>query len=50
MSDQALAGPPLAVRAFGVPHRGDAFKAWVAANDQRHHELMKEAGFLAPGK
>ena len=29
---------------------GDAFKTWVAANDQRHHELMKEAGFLAPGK
>jgi putative tricarboxylic transport membrane protein len=29
---------------------GDVFKTWVAANDQRHYDLMKEAGFLAPGK
>jgi putative tricarboxylic transport membrane protein len=29
---------------------GDAFKSWVAANDTRHYELMKEAGFLAAGK
>jgi putative tricarboxylic transport membrane protein len=29
---------------------GDEFKTWVTANDERHHELMKEAGFLAPGK
>jgi putative tricarboxylic transport membrane protein len=29
---------------------GDQFKTWVAANDARHHDLMKEAGFLAPGK
>jgi tripartite-type tricarboxylate transporter receptor subunit TctC len=29
---------------------GDAFKTWVAAAEQQHHELMKEAGFLAAGK
>jgi tripartite-type tricarboxylate transporter receptor subunit TctC len=29
---------------------GDAFKKWVASADQLHHDLMKEAGFLAPGK
>jgi tripartite-type tricarboxylate transporter receptor subunit TctC len=29
---------------------GDEFKKWVANNDTRHYELMKEAGFLAPGK
>jgi putative tricarboxylic transport membrane protein len=29
---------------------GDEFKTWVAANDKLHHDLMKEAGFLAPGK
>ncbi|MGE0702143.1 MAG: Bug family tripartite tricarboxylate transporter substrate binding protein [Hyphomicrobiaceae bacterium] len=29
---------------------GDAFKAWVEKADKMHHELMKEAGFLAPGK
>jgi putative tricarboxylic transport membrane protein len=29
---------------------GDEFKTWVAANDTLHHDLMKEAGFLAPGK
>ncbi len=29
---------------------GDAFKTWVAANDTLHYDLMKEAGFLAPGK
>ncbi len=29
---------------------GDDFAKWVAANDRRHYDLMKEAGFLAPGK
>jgi putative tricarboxylic transport membrane protein len=29
---------------------GDQFKTWLVANDKLHHELMKEAGFLAPGK
>jgi putative tricarboxylic transport membrane protein len=29
---------------------GDQFKTWVANADKQHHELMKEAGFLAPGK
>jgi putative tricarboxylic transport membrane protein len=29
---------------------GDEYKAWVAAADKLHYELMKEAGFLAPGK
>ena len=29
---------------------GDEYKNWVAAADKQHHELMKEAGFLAPGK
>jgi tripartite-type tricarboxylate transporter receptor subunit TctC len=29
---------------------GDEFKTWVAANDKLHYDLMKEAGFLAPGK
>jgi putative tricarboxylic transport membrane protein len=29
---------------------GDEFKTWVAANDQRHYDLMKDAGFLAAGK
>ncbi len=29
---------------------GDAFKAWVDTADKAHYELMKEAGFLAPGK
>jgi putative tricarboxylic transport membrane protein len=29
---------------------GDEFKTWVAANDKLHHDLMKEAGFLAAGK
>jgi putative tricarboxylic transport membrane protein len=29
---------------------GDQFKTWVEANDKRHYELMKEAGFLAAGK
>src|SRR5262245_18566351 len=29
---------------------GDEFKTWVAANDKLHHDLMQEAGFLAPGK
>jgi putative tricarboxylic transport membrane protein len=26
---------------------GDEFKKWVEANEKLHHELMKEAGFLA---
>jgi len=26
---------------------GDQFKKWVEANDKLHHDLMKEAGFLA---
>jgi len=29
---------------------GDEFKKWVEANDKLHYDLMKEAGFLAPGK
>jgi tripartite-type tricarboxylate transporter receptor subunit TctC len=29
---------------------GDQFKTWVAAAEQTHHDLMKEAGFLAAGK
>jgi tripartite-type tricarboxylate transporter receptor subunit TctC len=29
---------------------GDEFKTWVAANDKRHFDLMKEAGFLSAGK
>lgn len=29
---------------------GDAFKGWIEKNDQIHYDLMKEAGFLAPGK
>ena len=29
---------------------GDEFKKWVAATDKLHHDLMKEAGFLAAGK
>ncbi len=29
---------------------GDEFKKWVEANDKTHYDLMKEAGFLAPGK
>ncbi|MGE3066166.1 MAG: Bug family tripartite tricarboxylate transporter substrate binding protein [Parvibaculaceae bacterium] len=29
---------------------GDAFKKWLAAAEQTHHDLMKEAGFLAAGK
>ena len=29
---------------------GDQFKTWVAAADKLHYDLMKEAGFLAPGK
>jgi tripartite-type tricarboxylate transporter receptor subunit TctC len=29
---------------------GDAYKAWLASADKLHHGLMKEAGFLAPGK
>jgi putative tricarboxylic transport membrane protein len=29
---------------------GDEFKKWIEANDKLHYDLMKEAGFLAPGK
>ncbi len=29
---------------------GDDYKAWLQKEEQRHHQLMKEAGFLAPGK
>jgi tripartite-type tricarboxylate transporter receptor subunit TctC len=29
---------------------GDEFKSWVESADKLHHDLMKEAGFLAPGK
>jgi putative tricarboxylic transport membrane protein len=29
---------------------GDDFKKWVEASDKTHYDLMKEAGFLAPGK
>jgi tripartite-type tricarboxylate transporter receptor subunit TctC len=29
---------------------GDAYKTWVASADQLHHELMKQAGFIAAGK
>lgn len=29
---------------------GDTFKTWLAKAEQTHHDLMKEAGFLAPGK
>jgi tripartite-type tricarboxylate transporter receptor subunit TctC len=29
---------------------GEEFKKWVESADKLHHDLMKEAGFLAPGK
>jgi putative tricarboxylic transport membrane protein len=29
---------------------GTQFKQWVENNDKLHYDLMKEAGFLAPGK
>ncbi|MCU0898006.1 MAG: tripartite tricarboxylate transporter substrate binding protein [Burkholderiales bacterium] len=29
---------------------GDDYKAWLQKEEQRHYQLMKEAGFLAPGK
>jgi tripartite-type tricarboxylate transporter receptor subunit TctC len=29
---------------------GDQYKNWVAAADKEHHELMKQAGFIAAGK
>jgi len=29
---------------------GDDYKAWVQKEEQRHYQLMKDAGFLAPGK
>jgi tripartite-type tricarboxylate transporter receptor subunit TctC len=30
--------------------KGDDYRDWVAREEQRHYQLMKEAGFLAPGK
>jgi tripartite-type tricarboxylate transporter receptor subunit TctC len=30
--------------------KGDDYRDWVAKEEQRHYQLMKEAGFLAPGK
>jgi putative tricarboxylic transport membrane protein len=29
---------------------GEAYKSWVATEEKRHYDLMKEAGFLAAGK
>src|SRR5262245_35378341 len=29
---------------------GEEFKTWVSSADKLHYDLMKEAGFLAPGK
>ena len=29
---------------------GKEYAEWVAKEEKRHHDLMKEAGFLAPGK
>ena len=29
---------------------GDDYRTWVAKEEQRHLQLMKEAGFLAAGK
>jgi putative tricarboxylic transport membrane protein len=29
---------------------GDDFRKWVESADKLHYDLMKEAGFLAPGK
>mgnify|MGYP001217456727 CR=1 FL=1 len=29
---------------------GDEYKNWVAKTDKEHHDLMKEAGFLAAGR
>jgi len=29
---------------------GNEYRTWVEANDKRHYDLMKEAGFLASGK
>ncbi|MCX7891118.1 MAG: tripartite tricarboxylate transporter substrate binding protein [Burkholderiales bacterium] len=29
---------------------GDDYRAWLQKEEQRHYQLMKEAGFLAPGK
>ena len=29
---------------------GDEFKSWVEKAEKTHYDLMKEAGFLAPGK
>jgi tripartite-type tricarboxylate transporter receptor subunit TctC len=30
--------------------KGDDYRDWVAKEESRHYQLMKEAGFLAPGK
>ena len=30
--------------------KGDDYRDWVAKEEQRHYQLMKEAGFLAQGK
>jgi tripartite-type tricarboxylate transporter receptor subunit TctC len=30
--------------------KGDDYRDWVAKEEQRHYQLMKEAGFLAAGK
>ncbi len=29
---------------------GDEYKAWLTKTEKTHHDLMKEAGFLAPGQ
>jgi putative tricarboxylic transport membrane protein len=29
---------------------GDDYKSWIEKNETLHYDLMKEAGFLAPGK
>jgi putative tricarboxylic transport membrane protein len=29
---------------------GDQYRKWIEANDKLHFDLMKDAGFLAPGK
>jgi putative tricarboxylic transport membrane protein len=37
--------------AFNTSHMtGKEYADWVAKNEELHHSLMKEAGFLAPGK
>ena len=29
---------------------GEEYRTWVEAAEKTHYDLMKEAGFLAPGK